>query len=157
MIPWTNGGAHFQDGGRNCASGTTVDPGDITNTPYYSYPSSHTMTAQTISTFSEIQTTAINNIKNILQQQKGVWYAFYLANFTTGFRNFWNGQNETVIWDPDTQCGWNYGTGADPGGHAVTIVGYNDDAASTDDHYWIVLNSWGSSTGRPNGLFRMKM
>jgi hypothetical protein len=154
MIPWTNTDAHWQDGARNCGSGTLVDPWDITNTPYYSYPSS--MTAQTISTLGVSQTTAINNIKNILAQGKGVWWAFFLADFGP-FKTFWNTQNETVIWDPDTQCGWNYSTGADPGGHAVTIVGYNDDDASTNNHYWIVLNSWGSPSGRPNGLFRLKM
>jgi hypothetical protein len=40
----------------------------------------------------------------------------------------------------------------------VVIVGYNDDDADANNHYWIVLNSWGTSGGdRPNGLFRMKM
>lgn len=40
----------------------------------------------------------------------------------------------------------------------MLIVGYNDQDANPDNHYWIVLNSWGTSGGaRPNGLFRMKM
>ena len=73
-----------------------------------------------------------------------------------GFFSFWSYQSETAIWDPDVYCGhtWVNGQG---GGHAVVIVGYNDDDADPANHYWIVLNSWGTTAGRLNGLFRMKM
>jgi hypothetical protein len=37
------------------------------------------------------------------------------------------------------------------------IVGYNDDDANPNNHYWIVLNSWGTNNNRPNGLFRLRM
>jgi hypothetical protein len=37
------------------------------------------------------------------------------------------------------------------------LVGYDDSSSNTDDHYWIVVNSWGTNTNRPNGIFRMKM
>ena len=34
-------------------------------------------------------------------------------------------------------------------------VGYNDD--DPNNSYWIMLNSWGTEAGRPNGLFRLDM
>ena len=63
-----------------------------------------------------------------------------------------------MIWNPDLYCGHsgNACPEANCGGcHAVVIVGYNDD--DPNNPYWIVLNSWGSNAGRPNGFFRMKM
>ncbi|MDD5189126.1 MAG: PKD domain-containing protein [Methanoregula sp.] len=41
------------------------------------------------------------------------------------------------------------------GGHAVLIVGFDD--TDPNNHYWIVLNSWGNPSNRPHGLFRLKM
>jgi C1A family cysteine protease len=41
-------------------------------------------------------------------------------------------------------------SGAKEGGHAVAIVGYNDDSS-----YWICKNSWGEGWGE-NGFFRIK-
>lgn len=37
------------------------------------------------------------------------------------------------------------------------IVGYNDDDPDFNNHYWIVLNSWGKHDLRPNGLYRLRM
>jgi len=36
------------------------------------------------------------------------------------------------------------------GGHFVVIVGWDDQGAGTDDDYWIVRNSWGTSGGDVN-------
>ena len=41
------------------------------------------------------------------------------------------------------------------GGHAVLCVGYDD--TDPNNRYWIMLNSWGTTTGRPAGLFRVNM
>ena len=37
----------------------------------------------------------------------------------------------------------------------MLCVGYDD--TDPNNRYWIMLNSWGASPGRPNGLFRMNM
>ena len=43
------------------------------------------------------------------------------------------------------------------GAHAVIIVGYDVSSSNKDDHYWIVVNSWGTTYSRPNGIFKLKM
>lgn len=155
-IPWSNTNAFYQDGSRTCVSGSSaVSCGSISTSPNYPITS---ITAQTISTIGVGQSSAIANIKNILNQNKAVWFAYWLARGSdwTAFFNFWLYQNETAIWDPDPYCGATWDSGG--GGHAVLIVGYNDDDLNPANHYWLVLNSWGTAGGnRPNGLFRMKM
>ena len=59
------------------------------------------------------------------------------------------------LWATDTYCGGTWGTGA--GGHMVLLVGYNDDDVDPSKHYWIIVNSWGATSGRRTGLFRLPM
>ena len=152
-VPWSNANAHFQD----TAGTTTLPCGSITTTPSYS-GAVNAFEAETIVTTGVSQQTAIANIKNVLNQQKGVEFNFWMGNTADwqAFFSFWQNQNETAIWNPDTACNhwWNP---AQAGGHGTVIVGYNDDDPNPDNHYWIVLNSWGASANRPNGLFRLKM
>ncbi len=157
-IPKSNTNASFQDGNFSCSyygNLSNVSCANIATSPHYPITS---ISEATITTTGVSQDTAISNIKNILNQGKAVWFAFYLPNDTAwnNFFNFWNNQSESALWDPDTYCGqaWDSNQGA---GHAVTLVGYDDSSASTDDHYWIILNSWGTTANRPSGLFRMKM
>jgi hypothetical protein len=148
-VPWSNTNAAYADGGGTCA-GTC---GAISTSPNYAFSGS--VTAQTISTTSVSQSQARDNIKSILNQNRGAWFAFYLTpGDMDAFQTFWVGQNESSLWNPDPYCGASSGSYE---GHAVMIVGYNDDDADPNNHYWIVLNSWGTTAGRPNGVFRMKM
>lgn len=154
-VPWSNTNASFQDGSRQCSDNSSVvSCGSISTSPDY-YPFTSIQT-QTINTTSVSQSTAIANIKNVLNQNKGVWFGFWLADDPdwNAFFNFWSNQTEATLWNPDDYCGhtWNDYEG---GGHAVLIVGYNDDDLNPANHYWLVLNSWGTTGGRPNGLFRM--
>jgi len=153
-IPWSNTNASYFDGSRGCSSSPAKSCGSISISPDYPITS---IQEQVIATTggSITQDTAINNIKNILNQNKAVWFGYYLANQTdwNAFFDFWGNQTENAVWNPDPYCGhtWDDYSG---GGHAVLIVGYNDEVA---EPYWIVLNSWGSSQKRPNGLFHMRM
>jgi hypothetical protein len=146
-IPWSNPNASWSDSGY-CGGPITRTCGSITSTPRYPITS---ITAQTISTTGVGQAAAVANIKNILHQNKAVWYAFFLNDFTP-FDSFWDNQNETALWNPDLYCLSNANQG-----HAVLVVGYDDSAPDPANHYLIVLNSWGAPSNRPNGLFRVKM
>lgn len=151
-IPWSNTNAHWQDGGQSCQDqATTVPFGTISNSP--NYPIS-TCTAETIETHGVGQATAIANIKNILHQDRAVFFGYWLWDFTEGFRNFWWNEPEDAVWNPDFTCGQIMTD--EGGGHAVLCVGYNND--DPDNSYWIMVNSWGTDGGdRPNGLFLMDM
>ncbi len=146
-IPWSNDNAHWQDGDASCD--TPCD--SVSTNP--NYPISHISTLK-IDTQGVGKDTAIANIKNILAQDKAIWFAFFLATSDDwgDFSQFWSNQDESTVWDFDPYCGKNWSGGA---GHAVLCVGYNDD--DPQNSYWIMLNSWGSSSNRPNVLFRVNM
>jgi hypothetical protein len=148
-IPWSNTNANWQDGDASCDTPCA----SISTSPDYPITG---MTVQTVPTHDVGQAQAIANIKNQIDQGEAVWFAFFLPTGAdwTQFGSFWSNQGESVIHNLDYGCGktWEpyYG-----GGHAVTIVGYND---SEPNPYWVVLNSWGTAGGnRPNGLFRLDM
>ncbi|MCX6001565.1 MAG: hypothetical protein NTY79_03400, partial [Chloroflexi bacterium] len=142
-IPWSNTNANWQDGSASCSTSCN----SISTTPYYPIQS---ISERQITTQGISQATAISNIKGVLNQNKGVWFAFYGTNSDMNtFGTFWYNQSESIIWSPAF-------TGGHVVGHAVLCVGYNDD--DPNNRYWIMLNSWGTAYGnRPNGLFRLNM
>ena len=150
-IPWNNTNASWQDGGGGTS--TTVPADSISTTPHYTIVR---IEETTIPTQEVENATAIANIKSVLASDNAIWFAFYLPNSSDWkvFETFWDDNAETDLWSPDYSCGhtWVDGEG---GGHAVLCVGYND--TDPDNRYWIMLNSWGASANRPNGLFRMNM
>ncbi|MBN1147854.1 MAG: C1 family peptidase [Anaerolineales bacterium] len=161
-IPWDNTNAAFADAGRGCGDGSSlVTCASISTTPSYPLVS---ISEASIDTHSG-QAQAISNIKNILNQNKGIYFGFALPDSGAwgDFFDYWDGvggETEATLWpDTDAYCGdeWNEAPGQ-AGGHAVVILGYNDDDADPANHYWLALNSWGTAGGvRPNGLFRIPM
>ncbi|MEA1971587.1 MAG: C1 family peptidase, partial [Thermodesulfobacteriota bacterium] len=149
-VPWSNTNASWQDSDRRCSQGESgVACEDIFSLPRYPIESIETQTIITHGVGQAQQ--AIANIKNVLEQSKAVWFAFFMgASDWTDFYAFWDNQQEEVLWNFDSTCGKSRG-----GGHAVLCVGYNDEDPANS--YWIMLNSWGTTTDRQNGLFRVDM
>ena len=72
--------------------------------------------------------------------------------FYDDFYTFWDNQqeNEQYYYKHDS-------ISEAIGGHAVVIVGYDTSDPNPKNHYWIAQNSWGVSTKRPRGQFRMNI
>lgn len=161
-IPWSNTNASWQDISKLCADGSSdVNCGSISTAPNYPITAIQEQVVPTLPLDGVTdQATAIANIKNVLGQNKAVWFAFYLPNSAAwtgpnGFITFWNNNAESDVYDMDQFCSIPYNDSpGEGGGHAVLCVGYNDDS---ENSYWVMLNSWGTTAGRPNGLFRIDM
>lgn len=151
-IPWSNTNAAWADALRSCGGSTSVSAASIGTTPNYPFTS---ITDSSVVTQGVGQAAAINNIKNVLLQNKAIWFGFFMATASDGdaFESFWLTQGEAAVWNPDPYSGHSW---ADGWGHAVLLVGYDD--SNPSNRYWIILNSWGTAGGsRPYGLYRMKM
>ncbi|MBN2053989.1 C1 family peptidase [bacterium] len=149
LVPWSNGNAHWQDGDVSCDTSCA----SISTSPNYPLDSiSYSM----VNTHGVSRETAINNIKNVLNQNKAMYFSFSLPSSLTWnvFYDFWNTYNESILWSPDYSCGQTYIEGQG-GGHAVCCVGYDD--SDPGNRYWIMVNSWGASSNRPNCIFHLNM
>ena len=153
IVPWSNANAHYQDGSRSCGSCSALPAYKISANPNYEVAS---ISASRIDTQGLPSQEAIANIKGVLLQGKAIWFGFFLpdASSWNEFNQFWGGQPEAALWQPDSACGriYSYQSG---GGHAVLCLGYND--TDPNNRYWIMLNSWGDTPARPSGLFRVAM
>lgn len=155
FVLWSNSGASFVDAQTKCDNGSS--PQQCTNISTSPNHPIDSIAAETIATTGVNQATAIANIKNVLNQNRAIWFGFFLPHqsaWGSFITTFWNNQDEGSVFAMDGSCGatWDNQYG---GGHAVVLVGYNDDVA---EPYWEFVNSWGTASGnRPNGLFRIKM
>ena len=135
VVPWsnTNAGWYWYPYGVgvgdyysrcNYPNGRTKVPGSSVSTKQ-KYPFT-SISSWWISTIGVDQAQAITNIKNVLLDNKAVYFAFSLAddNDWNEFYGFWDTQPESAIWNPDPYSGhtWVYGEG---GGHAVLLLGYD--------------------------------
>lgn len=146
-IPWSNVNAHYQDSSNGCGNPTTVSSSSISSKPYY--PIDSNIHAERVFPDGATQSSAINFIKSTLVNNKGIWFAFFFTSAEwSNFYSYWKNQPETGIWQSSSYSSYD-------SGHAVLCVGY--DETDPNNRYWIMLNSWGTTSGRPNGLFRVSM
>jgi C1A family cysteine protease len=150
-IPWSNTNAQWQDDHALCLTPC----GSISTTPSYPITSISTVT---IRTHRVDENVAIDNIKNVLHQEKGVYFTILFPDLATleDFQNFWRNDVETYVYNLDYNCGVPFRED-EAAGHAVLCVGYVDDPDTNNNDYWIMLNSWGTRAERPNGLFYVNM
>ena len=154
VVPWSNENAYWQDyvliG--QCFQ---VECDEIAKDPNYPISS---IKSNVIKTRGVSEETAIDNIKNILHQNRGVYFSIMYPDLTDlhNFQDFWRNGNEEDIYDLDYYAGHPW-VDDEAVGHALLIVGYHDDENTDDTDYWILLNSWGTRDGRPNGLMRIDM
>lgn len=153
MVPWSNSNAHYRDGKNDCESCSSVPASFISTEPHYDLSG---ISVNTVPTNNLSRDEAISNLKNVLLQGKGIWFGYFLPDKSAwdDFFSFWGSQPDSAVWQPDRADGrtFDYQNG---GGHAVLCVGY--DESDPNNRYWIMLNSWGKTAGRPSGLFRMSM
>ncbi|MEN6343568.1 MAG: NosD domain-containing protein [Methanospirillum sp.] len=156
-VPWSNPNADYRDGVQWCAdNGRSFVPAYAIGTdPSYRIAS---IEAERVVTRHVGREQAIANIKAVLDQGRAVWLAYYLPNATAwqAFYGFWGSETETgSAWNPDPWVNVPYEENGGAGGHAVLCVGYDD--TDPNNRYWVMVNSWGTRPGRPNGLFRVSM
>lgn len=154
-VPWSNQNAAYQDGTSwSATEQRSYEPAfAISTEPYYQVDH---IVAQKIETRHIGDEQAISNIKAVLDQNRAIYFGFYLPNATAlnSFCDFWDNSSEETVWNmtPWQNTFYNENKG---GGHAVVCVGYND--TDPDNRYWIMVNSWGVTKGRPQGVFRVSM
>jgi hypothetical protein len=145
FIPWSNTDAGYADG--NGPNTPATPASSISQTPFVGIGK---ISVAQIATSSVTQTEAIANIKSVLDNHQPVILAFFLPSAGwTDFDNAWDSQSETTPWaGVDTYNGSTMDSGG--GGHLVCVVGYDD-----TDNAWIIQNSWGTTSGRPDGWFEL--
>ena len=145
FIPWTNTDAGYTDG--NGPSSPATSASSIGQTPNVPVTS---ISASQIVTTGVSQAQAIANIKSVLDANPAVVMAFVLPSAGwTAFATAGATNRETTPWaGVDSYNGTTMDSGG--GGHLVCVVGYDN-----TNNSWVVLNSWGPTSGRPDGYFEV--
>ena len=159
VIPWSNENADFKDGngGIACEHNNTtmtcpnIDAAEISEDPHYEL---ETLGVENIKLYSDTTASVINKVKYYINNNQPLVLDFCFPN-TNSFTAFWNQKYEDDIWDISNFPKDDAVARIDC--HSTLVVGYNDLSDNEDENYFEVLNSWGTSSRRPNGTFRMKM
>jgi hypothetical protein len=122
-------------------------------------PISQVMLTQ-LATFTNDQQLAIATMKSALDAGKALVFELQLANLAdwASFMAYWGKSNLTEDAIIDMAFGAGHGSDDSKMSHLMACVGYNDLDPDPANHYWIILNSWGTAGGlRPNAVFHMAM
>lgn len=163
LIPWSNVNADFKDGngGKFCKDDNNqsywcpnVSTDEIQDIPNYPITSLglirvNNLNDTTQETVQKIKHYINNNFPVVME------FCFTAAN---NFTKFWLDGNEDDVWDmsyisPNAPSNSTYSSDC----HAVLITGYNDLSDNDDENYLEILNSWGTPSNRPNGIFKTKL
>ncbi|WP_321504895.1 PGF-pre-PGF domain-containing protein [uncultured Methanoregula sp.] len=160
VIPWSNYNASYMDASNdgNKTTTTVLPKNLITTVPNMGF--SKITADRVLAPEPDNQTEAVRNITAALLDGKVIYYAQYwpdTANYTT-WKDLWDNTPDG-IYNPDSLNGSTYNTSSGEGSsHGMALIGYNKTDTDSSKWYWIVQNSWGNSTtGRPEGQFRLKM
>ena len=154
LVPWSNLQGGYADGSWDAYQlASTVAPGSVGLKPHYS---GLTLNHQYLQTPTQAQ--AIANIQAALLNGQAVGFSFQ-TNFgaANGFDAFWDHDPETTLWVNAYENATEDYPDGNWGGHMVTIVGWDASDSNPGNHYWILLNQWGSPSNRPDGCFRLPM
>lgn len=159
VVPLSNSNAGFADGGIspiNMESLTTIRPKEeISTTPNLKFRS---MTAKRLLVGRNLDdhVGVIDNLTEVVAEGKVIVYVIFWPDqpHISNFRIIWDNVDESTLYNPSPMDGleWNGGTS-----HLMAIVGYNKTDPDPENWYWIVQNSWGTSSNRPEGQLRLPM
>lgn len=156
VVPVTNSGAQFQDSNRSDADGeclSNVSTSEIDTTGEINVGSLSVSAVRV----SGGEASAIASLKGVIDDGHAVVVSIQFPNGdeVTDFDSMWSSTNDPM-WSPNDYCGETYDECNGAAGHAVAIIGYVDDGTESGS-YWTVLNSWGTTSSRPAGTFKMQM
>lgn len=153
-VPRSNANADYRDGacGARCKKEmrTSVPAASIATDPRYQITKISVREIDTSGTQEE----TIAAIKALIDRGTPVHLHLTWQNVIDigAFQLFWAFNGDDAVYDPVMYAGPRVFNGLY---HQMVVVGYDD--TGLEDPYWLVLNSWGTTGGRPDGTFRMKM
>ena len=158
VVPWNNYNASYKDSDVPTSeyAQTTLPKNLMTNTPNTGF--SRVQAQRVLATPPSNQTAAVENITLALTDGKVLYYAMQLPNKTVWaqFQDFWDNKPND-LWNMDLYNQTYYNSSSGEGnGHAMILMGYNK-TGDNANHYWIIQNSWGNTTNRTNGQYKLKM
>ena len=144
FIPWSNNNASFMDLHTSCGNSTLQPLSGISTAASWPF---YKITEGRIGTVVPGQpvSVSISAIKSVLNQNIPIVFSFYASSSGwSSFKSWWNtGTENSICTNFDSFKGSDFG-------HTVALVGYDE-----SDSTWIFLNSWGVTSLRPNGTFKL--
>jgi len=161
LIPANNRNAQYVDddggqlGGDRKSSMTNMPAERIGTSPYYSITEMYVREFD----FTQPQDVIIRQMKGVLSQGYPIIFSYAIPSEDEWdeFEWFWDDEPEDVLFLIDSWDGMYFDEEAGGDSHSTLIVGYDATDPDQDNHYWVLLNSWGAPENRPDGTFRVPM